>query len=85
MGITDHAMLLEVFLPRETVVPEHSHMHEQIGYVVYGKIELTIEGKAQVLEPGDGYAVPGNIPHSAHALIDTVLVECFSPPREDFR
>jgi quercetin dioxygenase-like cupin family protein len=85
MGITDRMMLLEVYLQRGTVVPEHSHMHDQVGYIVHGQVEFTIGGETRTLNPGDSYAAPGNIPHSAHALTDTVLVEVFSPVREEFR
>ncbi|MBK8020347.1 MAG: cupin domain-containing protein [Chloroflexi bacterium] len=85
MGTTEHIMLLEVYVPRETVVPEHSHVHEQVGYVVSGRIEFTIGGEMKVMDPGDSYAVASNVLHSARAVYDTVLVEVFSPPREDFR
>ncbi|MDZ4767557.1 MAG: cupin domain-containing protein [Chloroflexota bacterium] len=85
MGTTDHMMLLEIYLPRETVVPLHQHIHDQVGYIVHGRFELTVDGSTQILNPGDSYAVPGNMPHSGRAVVDTVLVEIFSPPREEFR
>lgn len=85
MATTDHMMLIEALLLRDTVVPEHSHMQEQIGYVARGQIEFTIGGETRICNPGDSYAIPGDVPHSARALIDTILVEVFSPPREDYR
>jgi quercetin dioxygenase-like cupin family protein len=85
MGTSDRMMLLEIYLPRDTVVPEHGHMHEQIGYVVRGRMEFTIGGETKICDPGDSYSIPGDVLHSARAITDTVLVEVFSPPREDFR
>lgn len=85
MATTDKMMLVEFFFPRNTVVPEHSHMHDQIGYVVRGQMEFNIGGETQTCNPGDSYAIPGDVLHSARSTVDTVLVEVFSPPREDFR
>jgi quercetin dioxygenase-like cupin family protein len=85
MGTTDNMMLLEIFLPRETVVPMHQHVHDQIGYMIQGRYEMTVGDETFVLTPGDSYAVPGNVLHGGRVLTDTVLVEIFSPPREEFR
>ncbi|MBL8133354.1 MAG: cupin domain-containing protein [Anaerolineae bacterium] len=85
LGTTEHMMLLEVYVPRETVVPEHSHVHEQVGYLISGRMEFTVGGVTHTLIPGDSYAVPSNVLHSGRAIVDSVLVEVFSPPREDFR
>jgi quercetin dioxygenase-like cupin family protein len=85
MGITDRLMLLEVYLQRGTIVPEHHHAPDQIGYIVHGQVEFTIAGETRILNPGDSYAVPGDVLHSARALIDTVLVEVFTPVRDEFR
>lgn len=81
----DRMMVCEFFLERETAVPLHSHMHEQCGYVLSGKITFTIGDQAYTLLQGDSYSIPGEVPHSATAHDDTVLVEVFSPPREEFR
>ncbi|PJF23898.1 MAG: cupin domain-containing protein, partial [Phototrophicales bacterium] len=85
MGCTDEVMLCEFYLLRGAVVPNHQHMNDQVGYVISGKIELTIGGQTRVLEPGDSYAIPGGIEHSAVALEDSVLIDTFSPPRDDYR
>ncbi|MCB9456432.1 MAG: cupin domain-containing protein [Anaerolineaceae bacterium] len=85
MGTTDEAMLCEFFLERGAVVPEHSHKNDQVGYVVSGRLEMTIGGEVYVCLPGDSYAVPGGILHSAHALVDCVVIDSFSPPRDDYR
>ncbi len=76
--------LCEFKLDAGSVVPEHSHPHEQTGYLVSGKIQFVIEGKAFDAEPGDSWSVPGNVPHSAEVFQDSVIVEVFSPVRDEY-
>ena len=85
MATTDEAMLCQFFFERGAVVPPHSHMNDQVGYVIFGKIEITIGDEVRLLNPGDSYAVPGGVLHSGRALIDTLVVDAFSPPRNDYR
>lgn len=85
MATGERMMLCEFFLERGTVVPAHSHMHEQCGYVLSGKLTLTIDGQETTFDQGDTYSIPGDVLHMATATEDTVLVEVFSPPREEFR
>lgn len=85
MGITDEVMLCEFFLVRDAIVPEHSHMNDQVGYVIYGRLELTVNGQTRILDPGMSYAIPGGVVHSAKALIDCLIIDTFSPPRNDYR
>lgn len=85
MAVTDEAMLCEFFLERGAEVPPHNHMNDQVGYVVFGKIEMTIGDVVRVLNPGDSYAIPGGVTHSARALVDTLAIDTFSPPRNDYR
>lgn len=85
MGTTDEAMLCEFFLQRESVVPPHSHKNDQVGYVVFGQVEMTVGGEARIINPGDSYAIPGGITHSARAIIDSLVIDAFSPPRDDYR
>jgi quercetin dioxygenase-like cupin family protein len=85
MGTTDEAMLCEFFIERDAVIPEHSHHNDQVGYVVYGEIEIIIGGQRQICYGGDSYAVPGGILHQARAIRDTLTLDSFSPPRNDYR
>ncbi len=85
MATTDEAMLCQFHLEKEAVVPLHSHMNDQVGYLVRGKIELTVGGDTRILEAGDSYAIPGGVEHMATALEDTITIDVFSPPREDYR
>ncbi|MCC6614504.1 MAG: cupin domain-containing protein [Anaerolineae bacterium] len=85
MATTDSIMVCEFFLERDAVVPQHQHPHEQAGYVIYGKLEFTVNGQTRICQPGDTYQIPGGVLHSAHALVDTLLIDIFSPPREEYR
>jgi quercetin dioxygenase-like cupin family protein len=62
----------------------HSHPHEQIGYVVSGRFEFTLDGVTHTLGPGDSYYVPPHAVHGARALEASILVDVFTPQRQDF-
>lgn len=84
MATTPGTMLCEFTLEKGSTVPTHAHRHEQIGYVVSGRVRMTIAGVARDLGPGDAYAIPGDVPHSADALETSVVVDVFTPQREDY-
>jgi quercetin dioxygenase-like cupin family protein len=63
--------------------PEHSHPHEQLGFVVTGEIEITIAGIVHQVSAGEQILVPSNQLHSVIALEDTQLLETFTPLRQD--
>ena len=65
-------------------VGTHAHPHEQAGYCVQGRFELTIGGVPTMIEPDDSYVIPGGTPHSYRVFEDALAVEMFSPPREDY-
>jgi quercetin dioxygenase-like cupin family protein len=62
---------------------EHAHPHEQLGYVIQGKIEITIEGIVHQLIAGEQIYVRGNQRHSVVALEDSLIMETFTPLRWD--
>lgn len=74
----------EFKLAKGSIIPNHSHPHEQTGYMISGSMTFTIEGKKYLAEPGDGWSIPGNAEHSVEVHEDSVLIEVFSPPREDY-
>ncbi|MCC6936524.1 MAG: cupin domain-containing protein [Thermomicrobiales bacterium] len=66
-------------------IPMHAHPHEQLGLVLEGEIEMTIDGDTRICRPGDAYTIPGEVPHSGMAGPEGCLVlDLFSPPREDY-
>jgi quercetin dioxygenase-like cupin family protein len=80
----ERMLFAEFNVPKGAGVPRHNHPHEQVGYVVSGRLELTIGDDVRVIGPGDAYLMPSNVPHHTHALEDTVVVDVFSPVREDY-
>jgi len=66
------------------IVPVHSHPHEQTGIMISGKLRFNVEGEIWDVETGDSWCLPGGVEHSAEALEDTVVIEVFSPVREDY-
>jgi quercetin dioxygenase-like cupin family protein len=81
----DKMMLIEVTLEPGTVVPMHTHPHEQTGYVVSGRMRLQIGDETLDLDPGDAYMIPGGHEHEATALEPLLIIDVFSPPREEYR
>ena len=77
-------MLTEVKLAKGAVVPEHEHPHEQTGYLISGSLRFFSGEDETIARPGDSWNLPGGYPHGAEALEDTVVVEVFSPVREDY-
>ena len=79
-------MLSLVHLEPGSVVPEHSHPHEQMGMMISGRAEFTIGGVTRVLGPGDIWRIPGNVPHRVVTLDGpAVALDVFHPVREDYR
>lgn len=79
-------MLNMVRFEPQTAVPRHQHPHEQAGYVLRGSLELAVGDETWTMRPGDGYAIPPNLPHAATAGPDGAdVLDIFSPPREDYR
>ncbi len=63
----------------------HSHPHEQVGYVVSGEIDLFVQDQPTTRLPAGGsYYVPPNVKHYIKTYAPTILVDCFTPQREDF-
>ncbi len=62
----------------------HTHPHEQVGYVVKGCFEITLEGETTTITAGDTYYVPSGAEHGVVALEEGVLLDVFTPQREDF-
>jgi quercetin dioxygenase-like cupin family protein len=72
-------------LSKGAAVPEHSHHNEQIATVQSGSLRFTVAGEPVVLHAGESLCIPSHVPHSAEALEDSLAVETFSPPRDDWK
>ena len=84
---TERLMLAHVYLEKGCVVPKHSHENEQLTYILQGALRFWIgEDGAQelIVRAGEVLVIPSNVPHKAEALEDTVDVDVFCPPRQDW-
>ncbi len=80
----DRLMCVEVHLETGVVAPVHSHPHEQITYVISGRFEFEVGGVKKVLSAGDSTYKQAHLPHGAVCLEAGVLLDIFTPHREDF-
>jgi len=83
----DRMMLAHVYLKKGCVVPRHSHENEQLTYILEGGLRFWIGGdESQVIDvmAGEVLHIPSHVPHKAEALEDTLDVDIFSPPRQDW-
>lgn len=80
----ENSLLTEFHMKKGSALPDHSHPHEQTGYLVSGRMRLTVEGEVLEANPGDSWCVKGNAKHHAEILEDTVAIEVFSPVREEY-
>ena len=83
----DRMMLAHVYLKKGCIVPKHAHENEQITYILEGALKFRIGEDQQqeiVVAAGEVLHIPSNVPHMAEALEDTLDVDIFSPPRQDW-
>lgn len=81
----EEAMLARLLLRKGCIVPEHSHINEQITYVLEGALRFTLDGDDVVtVAAGETLVIPPNVKHSAEALEDTLDLDVFAPPRADW-
>ena len=77
-------MLARVLLKKGCIVPEHSHHNEQLTYILDGALKFWIDGKEIVVNAGEVLCIPAHMPHKAEAMVDTVDLDIFNPPRADW-
>jgi unsaturated pyranuronate lyase len=80
----EKAMLARIVLKRGAIVPRHSHVNEQITWILSGALKLIFDDGERLLRGGQMLLIPANLPHSAEAMEDTVDIDVFAPPREDW-
>jgi len=83
----ERMMLAHVYLKKGCIVPKHSHENEQITYILEGELKFWIgEDESQVVHvrAGEVLHIPSHVPHKAEALVDTLDVDIFDPPRRDW-
>jgi quercetin dioxygenase-like cupin family protein len=83
----DRMMIAHVYLKKGCIVPKHSHENEQITYILDGELKFWIgDDESQIVhvKAGEVLTIPPNVPHKAEAIVDTLDVDVFDPPRQDW-
>ncbi|GAC1649551.1 MAG: cupin domain-containing protein [Gemmatimonadaceae bacterium] len=83
----DRMMLAHVYLDKGCIVPKHSHENEQITYILEGALRFTVgadDSETIIVSAGEVLHIPSHVPHKALALEDTLDIDIFSPPRQDW-
>jgi quercetin dioxygenase-like cupin family protein len=80
----EKTLFAELRMEANSCLPKHAHIHEQTGYLVEGKMRLTIGQQTFEAESGDSWCIPSNVEHSAQIVANSVAIEVFSPVREDY-
>jgi len=85
MVVGERIMIVRFRFVPFLVTPEHTHMHEQMSLVVSGRVRFFVEGEERIASPGDVLHFPPNCLHGATMMDEeVVLIDIFSPIREDF-
>jgi quercetin dioxygenase-like cupin family protein len=85
--VGERMMLAHVYLAKGSIVPRHSHDNEQLTYILEGALRFWIgdDGAEEIIvRAGEVLVIPANVPHKAEALEDTLDVDVFNPPRQDW-
>ena len=80
-------MIAHVYLKKGAIVPKHSHHNEQITYILDGAVKFWLgddQKEEIIVKSGEVLVIPPHLPHRAEALEDTLDVDVFNPPREDW-
>ena len=84
MLVGEKLMLARVLMQKGAHVPLHQHHNEQVTYILSGALKFSIDGKEIVVRAGEVLCIPPHMPHEAWAMEDTVDLDVFDPPREDW-
>ena len=84
MVVGDKIMLARVLMKKGAHVPLHHHHNEQVTYILEGALKFSVGGKEIVVRAGEVLCIPPNMPHEAWAQEDTIDLDVFNPPREDW-
>lgn len=84
LAVGNHTLMSKFVMEQGSELPVHQHPHEQIGYLVSGRLILTIGSESCEMEPGDSWVVPGGVEHSAKVIERAEAIEVFYPVRQDY-
>ena len=84
LSYSDSLMAVEVSFEKGSEGAPHSHPHTQLSYVLSGSFRYSVEDESVILNPGDSIVVPGNLVHATVCLEKGILLDVFTPKRDDF-
>lgn len=85
LGAGGSMMMVEVTFEKGAVGSIHTHVHEQVSYIIKGSFEFEINGEKRIVEQGDSMYIPSDIPHGTVALEEnSIILDVFTPQRDDF-
>lgn len=77
-------MVARVLMKKGCIVPLHSHHNEQVTYILEGALKFWVDGKEIVVHADEVLTIPPHMPHRAEAMVDTIDLDVFNPPRADW-
>jgi quercetin dioxygenase-like cupin family protein len=84
VGFNTQLMMVKIKFEKGAIGTLHNHFHSQVSYVAAGEFRVSIDGEDRTLKTGDGFYVSPNINHGVECLDPGMLIDVFSPVREDF-
>jgi quercetin dioxygenase-like cupin family protein len=81
----DHMTAGDVLLDAETDIPIHKHPHEQLTYLLEGRMEFIVGDEKHLMEPGDIAIIPGGVLHGGRTVTRCRVIDTFAPARDDYR
>ena len=81
-GTTMYQMIAK--LDAGSIMPEHKHSQEQIVHILEGRMKLIVSGVSHELKGGESFYLASNVPHGVETIVDTMVLDTFSPPRDDY-
>lgn len=84
LGYSESMMICEIRMKKGAVIPSHAHLHEQCSTIASGRLQYTVGAETKEVQAGDSVMIGANVPHDIVALEDTLVIDAFTPMREDF-
>ncbi len=84
LGYNHELMAVKIWFDKGAIGYNHTHRHSQVSHVVEGEFHVNVDGETKILKAGDSFFVPPYCDHGATCPTGGVLIDTFSPPREDF-
>lgn len=84
LGYNEELMAVKIWFEKGAIGYNHAHRHSQVTYVVEGEFHFNIDGVTKIMTAGDSCMIPPHADHGAICRTGGILIDTFSPPREDF-